>query len=79
MIVLTQITRGYASRADRARAIAQLKRRGYDHFVEYRDTHAPVALCFGRTTTPQLPPREPVHLVEISQHPAFAPYMGGVS
>lgn len=52
MIRLTSITRGYATIADRDRAIAQLRRRGYDHFVRYRDTHAPVALCFGRYERP---------------------------
>lgn len=72
MVKLTEITRGYRTRADRTRAIAQLKRAGYDHFVEYRDTHAPIALCFGRSSTPQQPA---VELVELSQHPAFAPYI----
>ena len=72
MIQITPITRGYRTVADRNRAIAQLRRQGYDHFVEYRDTAAPVALCFARSTTPQRPP---LHLVEISQHPAFAPYL----
>ena len=38
---ITEITRGYRTAADRRRAIAQLKRQGFDHFVEYRDTHGP--------------------------------------
>jgi len=57
MVRITEITRGYRTHADRKRAIAQLRRAGYDHFVEYRDTAAPVALCFARSTTPQLPAR----------------------
>jgi len=54
---ITEITRGYRTAADRKRAIAQLKRQGFDHFVEYRDTQAPVALCFARSDTPQRPAR----------------------
>lgn len=45
---LTSITRGYATAADRERAVKQLKARGYDHFVRYRDTAAKFALCYGR-------------------------------
>ena len=48
MIQITSITRGYLTHADRKRAIAQLKRRGYDHFVEYMDTVAKYALCYGK-------------------------------
>lgn len=48
MIQITPITRGYARAADRERAIKQLRRRGFDHFVRYRDTAATFALCYGR-------------------------------
>lgn len=48
MIQITSICRGYLTQGDRRRAIAQLKRHGYDHFVEYRDTNAQFALCYGK-------------------------------
>jgi hypothetical protein len=48
MIQITNITRGYATAADRERAIRQLRRRGFDHFVRYQDTAARFALCYGR-------------------------------
>jgi hypothetical protein len=40
--------RVYRSHADRKRAIKQLRRRGYDHFTEYRDVEGP-ALSYART------------------------------
>ena len=48
MVRITSITRGYRTAADRERAISQLRRRGFDHFVRYRDTQSAHALCFGR-------------------------------
>jgi hypothetical protein len=48
MIQITSICRGYLTSADRKRAIRQLKRRGFDHFVEYQDTAARYALCYGK-------------------------------
>jgi len=45
---ITSITRGYSTAADRERAIKQMQRRGFDHFVRYRDTQAAYALCYGR-------------------------------
>ena len=48
MIQITSITRGYTTAANRRRAVAQLRRRGYDHFCLYRDTAAPFALCYGK-------------------------------
>ena len=48
MIQITSITRGYLTRADRKRAISHLRRHGFDHFVEYRDTAAKYALCYGK-------------------------------
>lgn len=53
MIQITSITRGYLTNADRKRAIRQLARRGYDSFVEYQDTAARYALCYGKYLEPQ--------------------------
>lgn len=50
MIRITNITRGYLNEGDRRRAVKQLRRRGYDYFVEYVDTAARFALCYGKTT-----------------------------
>jgi hypothetical protein len=47
MIQITSICRGYLTNADRKRAIAHLKRQGFDHFVEYQDVSARYALCYG--------------------------------
>lgn len=58
MIRITSITRGYLTSADRKRAIAQLKRIGYDHFVEYRDTAAKYALCYGKYLQPAYNPQQ---------------------
>jgi hypothetical protein len=38
--------RGYNSRADRKRAITQLRRRGFNCFVLYRDTQAEFAVQY---------------------------------
>lgn len=48
MIQITKICRGYLTNTDRKRAIAQLRRHGYDHFVEYQDVAAKHALCYGK-------------------------------
>lgn len=40
--------RGYASAADRKRAIKQLIRKGWNHFVCYRDVQSQFALEFGK-------------------------------
>ena len=40
--------RGYKTVADRDRAIAQLKKHGYNYFVCYRDTRAEFALDYAR-------------------------------
>lgn len=48
MIQITSITRGYLTAADRKRAIAQLRRRGYNHFVPYMDIQSKFALCYGK-------------------------------
>lgn len=39
--------RGYASSADRERAIKQLFRKGYNHFVCFRDVQSEFALQYG--------------------------------
>jgi hypothetical protein len=52
MIHITSITRGYNSYADRERAIKQLQKRGFDHFVRYKDTASEFALCYGRYEQP---------------------------
>src|SRR5215467_2144471 len=49
MIQITEITRGYASYAEREADIEALRAEGYDHFTTYRDTAAEHALCYGRT------------------------------
>lgn len=36
--------RGYTSAANRMRAVHQLKKQGYDHFLFYRDTAAKYAM-----------------------------------
>jgi len=56
-VQITEITRGYRSAADRDLDIKRLQADGFDHFVLYRDTQAPVALCYART-----PRREIQHL-----------------
>lgn len=43
---LTMITRGYASAANRQRAISALRKHGKNYFVLYRDTAAEHALQF---------------------------------
>lgn len=48
MLKITDITRGYRTPADRNRAIAQLRKLGFDHFVRYRDTASEFALCYGK-------------------------------
>lgn len=40
-------TRGYVSADQREQDIKELKKQGYDHFVEYKDTQAPIALSYG--------------------------------
>jgi len=40
--------RGYESRADRKRAIAMLRRQGYNYFVCYRDTQSEFALQYAK-------------------------------
>jgi hypothetical protein len=57
VIRITQITRGYLTHADRKRAIAQLKRAGFDHFVEYRDVNSKFALCYGKYVDPGMAPQ----------------------
>lgn len=42
--------RGYATAADRERAIKQLARRGLNHFVCYRDAQSEFALMAGACT-----------------------------
>ena len=38
--------RGYATAADRNRAIAQLRKQGNNYFVKYADIQSRYALCF---------------------------------
>jgi len=52
MIQITTICRGYLTQGDRKRAVAQLKRLGFNHFVEYRDVAARFALCYGKYLEP---------------------------
>lgn len=42
--------RGYSDAGNRNRAIAQLRRRGFNYFVCYRDVQSPFALNFGVAT-----------------------------
>jgi len=44
---ITPKIRGYASRADRERAIKQLFRKGWNHFVCFRDVQSEFALQYG--------------------------------
>lgn len=44
-------TRGYDSEQERYDDIEALKKQGFTHFVHYRDTQAPIALCYAKTTT----------------------------
>ena len=39
--------RGYASPADRQRAVTELVKRGFDHFIFYKDTQSDFALSYG--------------------------------
>ena len=50
MIRLTKSTgfRGYTTRGNRNRAVAQLKRQGYNYFVFFKDVNAEFALNFGK-------------------------------
>jgi hypothetical protein len=47
MIKITSFTRGYLNPGDRARAVAMLRRRGFNHFVFYRDVASDFALAYG--------------------------------
>ena len=49
---ITKITRGYKSFVDRKRAVTQLAKRGFNHFVYYKDTQAEFALCYGKASYP---------------------------
>lgn len=44
---IIQQIRGYATYADRKKAVHQLARRGYNYFVPYKDTNAEFALQYG--------------------------------
>lgn len=40
--------RGYDSVEEREADIRKLKEEGFDHFVTYRDSNAPIALSYGK-------------------------------
>lgn len=44
---ITKCNRGYSRHSDRERAITQLHKQGYNHFVCYKDTQAEFALQYG--------------------------------
>jgi len=47
--IIKPYCRGYTTIANRKRAIAHLRKLGWDHFVTYRDTHSEFALMFGKS------------------------------
>jgi len=57
--------RGYDSVAEREADIRKLESEGFDHFVPYRDSDAPIALSYGKR---QVSKDNPENSGEIRRH-----------